>query len=467
MRFLVWKASTHLIAENALLGIGFGAYDETFPLFRDPEEWEFTGQSTRANWAHNSVIHTLSETGVVGLGAFLWLLSACITLAWRRAFQQSDKVASVVFLSLASVIAGTFVNSMVGTNFHLPGNLFLLALYAALLEVDLRNAARSASTCVRPAIVLGATSILAALALLIGGWLIRPYQADQILAWGIRQHNSGNAREALRTFGRACKVYPPCKKARFHIGAVAAHVENHLLAANTYQPLAEKYPNDIRLHNNLGYALEKLEKYDSAEQAYLRAIQLNPTSTVTFENLGRCLVDKGSIQKGLEVLNYSIQRGSRDPATFVKAGDAAAVLEHFVEAAQYYDFALTRFPKNPTLWYNMGLYWQKAGRLRDAASCYQQAIKRNPSFGYAYNNLALCHILSKDFLSAIDVLKTGVGREPNNPEIHFNLALSYHAIGQEREAQRSLQKARALAPQNKNIQISPEELDKRLAELVR
>lgn len=459
MRLQVWKASSKMIVENVFLGTGLGSYNRTFPRFRDPQEWNFTGIHTQANWAHNALIHTASETGILGLLAFLWLVFSCVFLGGRLAAEKPGSPRSLVFASLGAAWFGTFVCSLVGTNFHLPANLFLLATYAGLLDNQmgtcigncepLRMTRRVVlAVCLAPLVLLG-----------IGVWIVLPYLGDQILAWGIREFNAGRTTASVGLLDRAFHIYPRTKSPRFHRALVAYQLKENKQAVSIYRKLAYEYPNDLQVHYNLGLALEEDGRLNEASGAYARAIDLHPRFLMAYERIGKALALQGRHEQALAFLENATEQGSEDPLTWTMAGDQAAELEQFERAAEFYERAVRLTAANGTVWYNMGLYWQKAGRLEPAIAAYRQAISRDPNLAFAYNNLGLCLMLSGKFREAGEVLSAGLHRDERSPDIHFNLALIQRIFGDDAKAERHLERAKELAPERKHIQVTVDELD--------
>lgn len=90
IRVFLWKYSLHLFRKSPLLGIGFGRFNDTSLEFagipylanlavdgqRHLEsgiQWERDQLMTSTGNAHNSYLHTLAETGIIGLVLLLYL----------------------------------------------------------------------------------------------------------------------------------------------------------------------------------------------------------------------------------------------------------------------------------------------------------------------------------------------------------------------------------------------------------
>lgn len=448
MRWLVWKASLGLIAENPVMGIGIGNYDEVFPLFRDPEEWAFTGQTTHANWAHNSFIHFGSEVGLVGFLAFLWLLGTCIKTGWRRL----EGPTGLIHWAIAAAIGGMFINSLVGTNFNLPANLLLLGIYMGLLDARKRREVPAEKVRMNDywlpiAVVLG-------LMLLFFGILpLKPYLADQLLADGIQEHNRGRTSLALTSVKNSVDVYPFWKESQMHLAIIEQHQGQYDSAIAFYESLAEQFPNDIRIHNNLGLAYEKSNHIQEAVEGYQRAVELNPTSLSTLQALGRVALKNSKYAIASQAYEKALDIGPKDYSTYISAGDAAAGLEQFTQAAEYYEKAIHDQPDNARLWFNLGLYRQQSGQYQEAISAYRQAISRSETLKQAYNNIAKCYISLQKPGGAVEILQKALKQFPDSPDFHFNIAIVYNGLGEKEKAAEHLAMARRLAPERTDFNL--------------
>ncbi len=104
-RIAIWKTSFRMVAEEPLLGIGPGNYHNEYRRLRDNR----TGKNL--SHAHNDIINTAAETGLLSAAAFLlfWLI---IVLKLYRGFRRCPEgyqkglllgvlLASIVFLAMA------------------------------------------------------------------------------------------------------------------------------------------------------------------------------------------------------------------------------------------------------------------------------------------------------------------------------------------------------------------------------
>ena len=76
------RTTLRMVAEAPLFGIGLGEFYQRSGEFSSPELLAVFPPAHHEN-AHNNFLQILAETGLTGLGAFLWLLAAALYLAAR------------------------------------------------------------------------------------------------------------------------------------------------------------------------------------------------------------------------------------------------------------------------------------------------------------------------------------------------------------------------------------------------
>ena len=101
-----------------------------------------------------------------------------------------------------------------------------------------------------------------------------------------------------------------------------------------------------------GWDLEE-NSLDEAEQAYRRAIEIDPSHGDAHLNLGRLLHDRGAL----------------------------------AEAEAHYRGALDSDSTRSLAWFNLGVLFEDAGRLPDAASAYAHSLEIDPDSADAHYNL--------------------------------------------------------------------------------
>ncbi|MGR0481409.1 MAG: tetratricopeptide repeat protein [Candidatus Electronema sp. V4] len=170
------------------------------------------------------------------------------------------------------------------------------------------------------------------------------------------------------------------------------HFEDHLSAQQaekTEKSFLDALHDDAadasRWHYNLGWLLAtKLNRYDEAEAAYRKAIEIRPDYALFWKSLGR-LIER---------------------------------LERFDEAETAYKKALEIKPDYDWLWHKLGLLLERLERYEEAEDAYRKEIDIKPTSS-RYNVFAWFLYERKDkFDEAILFAKKSIELEYNLPAVH-------------------------------------------------
>jgi hypothetical protein len=161
-----WRAAVQMIADRPIDGVGVGRYYKLVPKYL-----EEAGDEVIQENAHNYLLQTAAELGVIGLACFLALLITGIVAGSRVARFGDDEAIKTIAAGLAAAFIGLAV-TLLGAHVLLlrEGQLTFWPLVALTLLLDRQTrAARAAMAmtaagAVGPAVVGGAAAAEARLA---------------------------------------------------------------------------------------------------------------------------------------------------------------------------------------------------------------------------------------------------------------------------------------------------------------
>ncbi|MFA6142161.1 MAG: O-antigen ligase family protein [Candidatus Omnitrophota bacterium] len=120
-RLLIWRGTIDLITNSPLIGCGIGDYIWAFTRFR-PE-----GLDVTANSAHNDYLEMAAEMGIAAPVIFILMIAIIITSVIKNSRVDPLRVGCVAgILSLS-------LHGLVDFNFHIPANMLLFTVYAAII----------------------------------------------------------------------------------------------------------------------------------------------------------------------------------------------------------------------------------------------------------------------------------------------------------------------------------------------
>jgi len=114
------------------------------------------------------------------------------------------------------------------------------------------------------------------------------------------------------------------------------------------------------VHNGLGLAYVSAGRVDEATREFRRAIDLTPTSSQAYRNLGDVLRSEGKMQEALAALRRAVELSPNDPDTRVAL--ARTLNDH-------------------------GIALGSRGQFGEAIEKFEQALALVPGFAQAQHNL--------------------------------------------------------------------------------
>jgi O-antigen ligase len=77
-RVRLWKATLRMLQDHPLFGTGLSGFSRTINPYRN-----VSGYTDQLIYPHNILLNFWTETGLLGLAAFVWILVQAARLAWR------------------------------------------------------------------------------------------------------------------------------------------------------------------------------------------------------------------------------------------------------------------------------------------------------------------------------------------------------------------------------------------------
>lgn len=306
IRVDMWKAAVNITTESPITGVGVGQFGRAFRDYRTPE----LARDKLAS-AHNIVLNTMSETGILGVVVGGWLLILFARTTWKNWQSAEGRWRKQRIEGAIAALVGVTIHSMVDV-FTITPNVLIIILLGAYCVIGHKTWQDEVPQGRRlPA---------------IAGLII-------LVLYGV----------AFVQFDRAQAVYFTSNQ----IGEaqVAANFDPHL---NLYQL--------------------NLADITNTREAYQAAVELEPTWDVGWVNLANFAEADGDYEAALEYLEHGRQINPYHTASLHWARIAEAHdLRPESEIMDYYLSAL-RNPQNPYL--PLSTFWWETELRQDAVRQY-------------------------------------------------------------------------------------------------
>ena len=186
----------------------------------------------------------------------------------------------------------------------------------------------------------------------------------------------------------------------------------------------------------------------AAEQAFQRAIALQPDYAQAYYNLGRALRDQGKYQAAVDALRQAARGAPGNPAVMIALADALAQNSEISEARRLCEQVLRAAPGHPEALVCQGNLLHRDGRLDEACNCYDRALAHPAAPLAARVNKGLVRMAQGRMDEALDDLETALAAGADSSEVHCAIGTLHMHKGARDRAEQSLRRAFELSPRD-------------------
>ncbi|MBP7334798.1 tetratricopeptide repeat protein [Niveispirillum sp.] len=236
-------------------------------------------------------------------------------------------------------------------------------------------------------------------------------------------------------------------------GRMAMDAGNHAEAVALLREAILDDPGDATLRADLGVALETLEDYDGAAQAYAAAAALEPDNPIYHFNQGAVAQAQGRPHDAAGHYLNALEREPLFAEAYYNLGTLFFDAGHLEIAAEHYGNALKARPDYAEAASNLGLTLRRLGRQAEAVEQFQLALRLRPDIIITHSNLGLTLAESGRYDEAIACFGQALAMDPNNSPLHINISLAWRGVGRLDMAADAALKALRLAPDSAVAQV--------------
>ncbi|XP_017879614.1 Bardet-Biedl syndrome 4 protein homolog isoform X1 [Ceratina calcarata] len=191
-----------------------------------------------------------------------------------------------------------------------------------------------------------------------------------------------------------------------------------------------------------------------AQNAYTAALSGNPESLEAATELGLLYLKTGDVQQAFQQFGTVL-------AHYPNCTEAILPIAYIIQNHQEYDVALSKYkvaaqsiPESYALWNNVGMCFYGKQKFVAAISCLKRAHYLNPMAFLPAYNLGMVFLSTGQPASAAIYLCAAVSADPKNFMPYLLLGLALKRLDDLVGAEKVLQKAHALAPQDPLVLIN-------------
>ncbi|MBI4060091.1 MAG: tetratricopeptide repeat protein [Elusimicrobia bacterium] len=479
-RMLIWSSAWMMGSEEPLLGKGGGLFELFYPFYQGHilhAHKFFHAMRTHANNSHNEILEVFSQTGLCGLGAFLWLWATFFAAAWRWARTKAGE--DPVWIGAVAGVSAVLVDNLLNVSLHFAVPAFMFWwLAGAAMGRGAREGGAFLNWAPSPPARRAAAGAAICACLLAVWWQVRFWEREAWYFAGFKEIRQGNMPAATRSLERSRAWGPREVNAIYELGNAYARSGLPLKAAEAYEGALRANAGYDEIYFNLGtvYA-SQLGRPDLARSYFETAWALNPLSESVLGSLSAFYLREpaGNKAEALELLTEATAIFPENWNHWNNLGYLLTMDRRWDQAEAAYTRAVEIQPDAPVLERNLQAIAAQSGRPRPAIlgeleelraldkdvakgdwsphalRRAEKLVQRRPAFlkaRFLHGSLLLAN---GRWAQAAVELEGVVGRDPRRAAPRVNLANAYLALGRRAEAEAQLRTALVLEPGNAAI----------------
>ncbi|MDD5449951.1 MAG: O-antigen ligase family protein, partial [Candidatus Omnitrophica bacterium] len=342
-RLMTYRAAYRMLKDHPLAGVGIGNFKYRLPEYRG----KVLGARNRYidsnildrerdKHLHNDLIEVWVETGIFGLGVFLFMLFVIFKNSLFLYYDLFDYRVKLLVLGLICSITAFLLHSILSFPFHIMPNGLLFWVFAGLLfALGLGRHRRAAELNIdqdRKGFFKMAVVIIAILACV---WPVRVYLSEVFLKRMIDFDSKGQIKDAY-VEATSALFFDPGSNAILYI----ANCEN---LAGHYDAAAAAYKKALIGNDEINYHVALAEVYlkdgffrDSISE-YNRALALNPSSIPLRLRLAELYADNMMLGEAETECQFITMTNPKDEKVNQRVRDILKVIFDKRFLATYYD----------------------------------------------------------------------------------------------------------------------------------
>jgi superkiller protein 3 len=207
--------------------------------------------------------------------------------------------------------------------------------------------------------------------------------ADGEAAYRAKRYN-----DAIAIFDSYVARRPDNASGHYMLALSAWKAGDSATAEQAFERALSVDPRHVKSLMNLSRVLIEGKRYDDAIERLTRAAEIDPESAEVYRLLGRAYGSRGTVDEAVDAYHRAIELNARDAWSMNNLGLLFLETKRAHEALPLLAKAVELRNDVPEFHNNFGIALERTGQFRAAAAAYGGALKADPRYARAKQNLA-------------------------------------------------------------------------------
>jgi predicted TPR repeat methyltransferase len=275
-----------------------------------------------------------------------------------------------------------------------------------------------------------------------------PENPDVLYLLGGIYYQNNNPKLAAELISQAIQSAPDRDYFYTHLGLALNSLDNFEDAMDAFQTALAVNAENPETYNTMGKVLKARGKTSQAIDAFWKAVKLDPGYIDACHNLGGELLRQNQAEEAVFVFKRLLDRKPDTIATYSRLGKALLFLDRIPEAIKAFKKCIQADPDNAQAYQNLGAALELAGNQDEAFDAFQKAILFAPDSAEAHHRLGNYLLARKKMAEAIVELEKAIEKRPDFSEAYNSLGIALKSEGRVEEAIEAYKKSIRINPKH-------------------
>jgi len=296
-RLSLWRTSIAMFKVHPIFGVGLGTFKLHYPIFQAREKRAgnvLSSLPTQESRVHNEYLQILSETGIIGFAAFLWLIFSVLAAGVKYISSEKETKNKFFIIGLYCAIVAMFFDSIFAFPFRLTSHTTFFWIFLALMAVcgehidqpntvsEKQKNVRAKKTNNYSREIIMSVWIISSVIIL---FLSRSFFGTISYKQAVLDSNQGRDDKAFENYVRALKFSPYDPEIHFTWGYICLKNNNTEEALREFMLVEKLYPNNEDNLLNLGFVYNQKRMPQQALVYLNRAVEIDPEFAQGYANI--------------------------------------------------------------------------------------------------------------------------------------------------------------------------------------
>jgi tetratricopeptide (TPR) repeat protein len=269
-----------------------------------------------------------------------------------------------------------------------------------------------------------------------------PQDAASYFLLGVMLQQQNKVTEAREALEKAAQLAPDNPSSLQQLVDLDIASKNYAAGHRRVDEVLQKQPSSAIGYYLRGKLYLSEKKFDLAQTALLKAIDLDPNLSSAYDLLAPAFLYANNPSEALNQMNAVLAKKPDDFRALLVTGMIYSQMKEFNKARDAYEKVIAA---NPTLVLALNnlayIYAEKLNDLKRASELAQKARSSAPTNPSVLDTLGWITYRQGEYKQAADLLRESVAKSPDNPEIQFHLGMAEYMMGRTDVARAALEKA--------------------------